>query len=264
RRSLPLRRLVHGRDLPCLRRHRPPPSEARAHAEDRLAGEHGVGDLGRETRLLHVLAARELGQDGQGQRAVPEGVRLGRETTHDPLRRRLPEGGPRAAAHHALRPGPVLPEPDLRGRGAGARAPMIRAPLAAASLLALEIVGAGTVAAEVAHPERLPRADPAELSYTYEPGAFTPDYEPPAPGSYALPVIDTIEAHPLLDVDGRPTTLFAVKGDRFAIVAFVYTTCVEAAGCPVSLAVLHRLDAELAADPGLTRRVALITVSFDP
>lgn len=141
---------------------------------------------------------------------------------------------------------------------------MTRAPLVAAWLLALAALGPAALAAEVAHPDRLRRVDPAELSYTYEPGTFTPDYEPPAPGSYALPVIDTIEDHPLLDVDGHATTLFAVKGNRLAIVAFVYTTCIEAAGCPVSLAVLHRLDSELAAEPGLARRVALITVSFDP
>jgi len=141
---------------------------------------------------------------------------------------------------------------------------MTRAPLVAAWLLALAALGARTLAAEVAHPERLRRVDPGELSYTYEPGTFTPDYEPPAPGSYSLPVIDTMEDHPLLDVDGRATTLFSVKGDRLAIVAFVYTTCVEAAGCPVSLAVLHRVDSELAAEPRLARRVALITVSFDP
>src|SRR5262249_14051412 len=157
----------------------------------------------------------------------PEGVRLGREAAHAALRRRLPEGRARAPAHHALRPGPVLPEPNLRGRGAAARAAMTRAPLVAAGLLAVAALRAATVAAEVAHPERRRRVDPGELTYTYEPGAFTPDYEPPAPGTYALPVIDTIEDHPLLDVDGRATTLFTVKGDRLAIVAFVYTTCVE-------------------------------------
>src|SRR5256885_13022157 len=82
-----------------------------------LAGEHGVGDLGRKARLLHLLAARQLGQDGQGQRAVPEGVRLGREAAHGALRGGLPEGEARPPAHHALRAGALLQEPDLRRRG---------------------------------------------------------------------------------------------------------------------------------------------------
>ena len=42
-----------------------------------------------EARLLHVVAARELGQEGRGQRAVPEGLRLGREEADAALRRRL-------------------------------------------------------------------------------------------------------------------------------------------------------------------------------
>ena len=131
-------------------------------------------------------------------------------------------------------------------------------PLLGAALLA------GSFAAEVAHPERLRGTDPADLSYTFGVEGFSPEYVPPAPGTYELPVIDTIEDHALLDPAGRRTSLFAVKRDRLAVVAFVYTTCVEATGCPFSLAVLHRLDRDLAADPALKHRVALITISFDP
>jgi cytochrome c peroxidase len=68
----------------------------------------------------------------------------------------------------------------------------------------------------------------------------------------------------VLDADGRATTLFALKGDRLAVVAFVYTTCADAAGCPLSMAVLHRLDRALAADAALRGRVTLLAVSFDP
>jgi len=48
------------------------------------------------------------------------------------------------------------------------------------------------------------------------------------------------------------------------VVAFVYMSCAEATGCPFSMAVLHRLDSELAADPNLSARVVLLTISFDP
>ena len=136
--------------------------------------------------------------------------------------------------------------------------------MTAARLVLAALLAASMAGAEEAHPERLRGADAAELSYTFGVDGFAPDYVPPAPGTYALPVIDTIEDHALLDADGRRTTLFAVKRDRLAVVAFVYTTCIEAAGCPFSLAVLHRLDRDLAADPALARRVALITISFDP
>src|SRR5207237_30304 len=228
-----------------LRRVRPAAAEGRPRAQDRRPAEHGVGDLGRRARLLHVLAPCQLGQEGQGQRAVPEGLPLGREAPVAALPRRLPRGRARTAAHHALRPGAVLQEPDLRRV-------VIRAALAAPA-----------VAAEVAAPERLRGVDPAALGYTYAVGTFAPEYAPPAPGSYTLPIIQTVHDHPLVDADGRPTTLFTLKRGRVAVVAFIYTTCIDVAGCPLGNAVLERIDRALAAEPSLERRARVITVRFD-
>ena len=123
---------------------------------------------------------------------------------------------------------------------------------------------AGGARAEPAAPERLQRVDRSALTHTYAPGVFEPTYAPPPAGSYALPVILRVDDHPLIGADGRATTLFAATGTRVAVVAFVYTSCVEATGCPVSHAVLHGLDRALAGDPALAERVALLTVSFDP
>jgi cytochrome c peroxidase len=100
--------------------------------------------------------------------------------------------------------------------------------------------------------------------FTYSTGSFAPEYTLPEPGSYSLPVIRRVADHPLLDATGRETSLFALKGRRAAVVAFVYMSCAEATGCPYSMAVLHRLDSDLAADPNLSARVVLLTVSFDP
>jgi cytochrome c peroxidase len=122
--------------------------------------------------------------------------------------------------------------------------------VAAVAVVLVTALGAGAV-------EHRPRAvDPAD--------AFVPEYTPPAPGSYRLPVVDTVEDHPLLDADGRATSLFALKRGRLGVVAFIYTTCAEADGCPVSTAVLHHLDRVLAADPSIAGAVTLVTVSFDP
>ncbi len=131
--------------------------------------------------------------------------------------------------------------------------------------LALLIVALASAAgAEEAAPERLRNVDPQALSATYALGGFVPEYTPPPPGSYALPVIDTVRDHPLLDADGRATRLFALTDARIALVAFVYTACIEAIGCPVSNAVLHQIDRALAADAALASEVTLLTVSFDP
>jgi cytochrome oxidase Cu insertion factor (SCO1/SenC/PrrC family) len=105
---------------------------------------------------------------------------------------------------------------------------------------------------------------PEDLAYVYGVGRFTPEYTPPAPGTYELPPVDDVTDHPLVGSDGRPTTLYALTRGRVAVVAFVYTTCAEATGCPVSTGLLHRLDGDVAADPVLRQRVRLVTLSFDP
>src|SRR5439155_20295735 len=149
---------------------------------------------------------------------------------------RPPRRRPRSAAHDALRSGAALQEPDLR------RA-VIRAPLAALVALAGPVV-----AADVAAPDHLRGIDPAALGYTYAVGTFAPEYAPPAPGSYTLPVIQTVRDHPLVDAAG-PTTLFALKRGQVSVVAFVYSTCVDVAGCPLGNAVLKCIDHALAAEP---------------
>jgi len=109
-----------------------------------------------------------------------------------------------------------------------------------------------------------PALDPAAAAYTYTVAPFVAEYDAPAPGTYSLPVIDRIEDHQLFDSAAGTTSLAALKGDRLAVVAFVYTTCSEANGCPLAEAIMHRLDGRIAADPALAGRVRLLTISFDP
>jgi cytochrome c peroxidase len=131
-----------------------------------------------------------------------------------------------------------------------------------APLLALAFASA-VHAAEAPTPQR-PPIHPDDVGYTYTVGQFAPEYEPPAPGTYTLPVIARVSDHALLDSSGAATSLAALKGDRLAVVAFVYTTCAEATGCPLAEAIMHRLDRRLADDPQLAGRVRLLTISFDP
>lgn len=126
------------------------------------------------------------------------------------------------------------------------------------------IVAAPLCAEEIAPPERLRDVDRALLSHTYTAGTFIPEYTPPAPGTYTLPTILTVADHPLIDSDGEKTSLFALKQNRLAIVAFIYTACSEVTGCPLSQAVLQHIDHALAEDPELARQVVLVSASFDP
>jgi cytochrome c peroxidase len=133
----------------------------------------------------------------------------------------------------------------------------------ATAAIAVCLVGAGARAVEPSHPAH-PAVGPADASYTYTIGPFVTEYEAPPPGSYSLPVIDRLDDHVVLDSNGGSTSLAALTGNRLAVVAFVYTTCAEAAGCPLAEAIMQRLDRRLAEDPALAGRVRLLTISFDP
>ncbi len=89
----------------ALRRLEPARGEADLREGDRQPGQHGVGELGRETRLLHLLAARQLGQDRvEGRRcAVSQGVRVGRQSAEGEVRHRLHRRQARRPAPDALR-----------------------------------------------------------------------------------------------------------------------------------------------------------------
>jgi cytochrome oxidase Cu insertion factor (SCO1/SenC/PrrC family) len=100
--------------------------------------------------------------------------------------------------------------------------------------------------------------------YTYTVAPFSPDYEPPEPGSYELPAIDSLQDHEVIDSTGAKRRLFEVKKGRLAVLALVYTSCPEPSGCPLAGAVLQRLDRELAKEPWLASQVRLISLSFDP
>lgn len=96
------------------------------------------------------------------------------------------------------------------------------------------------------------------------PGAPPPLFDLPDAGSYELPVIDRVGEHRLLTSEGATEPLLDLSPDGCALVAFVYLSCTDASGCPLSLATLQRTDRMLAARPELRDRVRLVTVSFDP
>jgi len=91
-----------------------------------------------------------------------------------------------------------------------------------------------------------------------------PLFEPPAPGTYELPAIRRVSEHTLVGVNGKRAQILDLDPGRATVVSFIYRDCADAGGCPLSLAVMQRLDAALAARPALARRVSLVTVSFDP
>jgi len=94
--------------------------------------------------------------------------------------------------------------------------------------------------------------------------ALQPHFTPPAPGTYRLPAIDTVSDHQLLDATGKPVSLFDLTAGKVAVVSFMYTSCADVGGCPLAAAVLQQVDRLLSERPELSRRVTLLSVSFDP
>lgn len=107
-----------------------------------------------------------------------------------------------------------------------------------------------------------PHRDDGSTTVVALPGVRQLRYEPPPPGSYELPPIQQLERHELLDPSGATALLPDVAPDGVALVSFVYLTC--PAACPLTHAILQRVDRQAAEDEGLRRRLRLVTVSFDP
>ena len=114
----------------------------------------------------------------------------------------------------------------------------------------------------------LVRADAREHAAHFVDESVTVDppllFEPPAPGSYELPPISRVKDYMLVAEDGGPAPLPGLGSAQVGVVSFIYRGCVDASGCPLALAVLRRLDRELAKRPELAPQVRLATVSFDP
>ena len=90
--------------------------------------------------------------------------------------------------------------------------------------------------------------------------------EVPAPvaGTYALPALGDAADGEVLDASGRTRRLHELYADRVVLLSFVYSSCADADGCPLALAVMDRLRSRIAADPELASRTRLLTLSFDP
>ena len=90
------------------------------------------------------------------------------------------------------------------------------------------------------------------------------DYEPPAPGSYSLPVVKLAADGALLDSDGKSLNLRDLTHGRVTILSFIYTRCAAAKACPYASGVLDQLHLVSVEDKMLARNMRLVSVSFDP
>ena len=88
------------------------------------------------------------------------------------------------------------------------------------------------------------------------------DYDPPAPGSYALPPLERAADGRVLDETGAERSLRALLEGKTTVMAFIYTRCGDI--CPEATMLLYELHGIASADPALHDQLQLITISFDP
>ena len=90
------------------------------------------------------------------------------------------------------------------------------------------------------------------------------DFEPPAPGTYKLPVIKQAADGQVLDSKGRALSLREALAGRITLLSFIYTRCSDANGCPLATAVLHRIEQASRKNAALAANLRLVSLSFDP
>ncbi|HEX8168140.1 MAG TPA: SCO family protein [Beijerinckiaceae bacterium] len=128
---------------------------------------------------------------------------------------------------------------------------MIHAPLSRAVLALLLALPAGGAAAHDGH--KPPPGAGAPASYAFPIAK---------PGSYSLPPIKPAGGGRVVDEAGRPHDLAGLLRGQTTVLAFVYTRCGDL--CPAATLDMSRLQDLAAKDPGVSSRMRLVTMSFDP
>lgn len=108
------------------------------------------------------------------------------------------------------------------------------------------------------------------LAQTSDQGvALGPGYGPlkftlPAPGTYKLSDLGAAPDGALLDSSGNPTSLHDVFPNRITLLSFMYSSCNDVNGCPLSAYVFHQIKSAMQDDPALADNLRLVSMSFDP
>ena len=89
-------------------------------------------------------------------------------------------------------------------------------------------------------------------------------YEAPPAGSYELPPIKKAADGMVLRSDNSLVRLHDLMGDQIVILSFIYTGCADLNGCPLTNAVLYKVQARLRERPLWKDTVRLLSISFDP
>ena len=89
------------------------------------------------------------------------------------------------------------------------------------------------------------------------------DYDPPAAGSYRLPVIKPAADGALLDSNNKSVQLRDLTRGRITVLSFIYTRCAAPKACPYATGVLNQIHDLSVDDETLAKSMRLVSLSFD-
>lgn len=104
----------------------------------------------------------------------------------------------------------------------------------------------------------------AAWAQSVAPGYGSLGYQLPAVGSYRLPPLGRAADGEVLTSEGQKKRLHQLFGKQYVLLAFIYSSCNDVNGCPLTGHVLSRIRARMKEDPQLARHLRLISLSFDP
>ena len=96
------------------------------------------------------------------------------------------------------------------------------------------------------------------------PGYGDLGYDVPTAGSYALPSLGPAADGDVLDAQGKPRRLYELYGDSYVLLAFIYSSCSDVNGCPLTSHVFYQIKAAMKRDSEIAQQLKLISLSFDP
>jgi cytochrome c peroxidase len=101
------------------------------------------------------------------------------------------------------------------------------------------------------------------------PGYQELGFTAPIPGSYKLSLLGKAADGKVVDSTNNNLTLHNVMQEaghsgKIILLSFIYSTCSDVNGCPLAMAVLHKIKIRLKKDPEMAKHLKLLTLSFNP
>ncbi len=96
------------------------------------------------------------------------------------------------------------------------------------------------------------------------PGYGELDFEAPKAGSYKLPAFGFAKDAKVLNVDREEVSFHDLFKNKYTLLSFIYTSCNDVNGCPLTHLVFNRIKSLAEETPALAKNLRLISMSFDP